>query len=323
MKILYGIQGTGNGHITRSTQIISLLQKNHQVDILVSGKQNKLSYILNLKYEFKGFDLLFKKSGKINYLKSFKNFDLQQFYQDLKTVNFKDYDLVISDFEPITAYGAKLNNIKSIGISNQNFIKKKTKNPFKKFFLNFFSPTDINISIDFFPDKNKNVFGPIIDLNLTKNTSQGKFVLVYLSHWNLKDIIDCFKNLELPEEISGFQVFHPDVKSYRYKKNNIVLMPINRTSFVSEFKNCYGVITNSGFSTISEALYLNKKIWSIPIENQFEQKFNAKSLSDKGYYITNKIDQSKLDKWIKLSQPDNSNFNNSAFEIVEFIKSCI
>lgn len=319
MKILYGIQGTGNGHITRSTQIISLLRKEHQVDILISGQQNKLSYILDVKYQFKGFDLLFKKSGKINLLKSVKNFDLSQFYKDLKSIDFKQYDLIISDFEPITAYGAKLNNIKSIGISNQNFIKKKTNNPFKKLFLNFFSPTDINISIHFFQNKAKNVFGPIIDLNLTKNTNEGTYILVYLSHWKINDIIDTLNKIELPEKIYGFQIFHPEVKSYRFKKNNIVLLPINRTSFVNEIKKCYGVITNSGFSTTSEALYLNKKIWSIPIENQFEQKFNAKTLSKKGYFVSNKINQSNFNKWVNHLQPNNPDFQNSANDIVDYI----
>jgi len=319
MKILYGIQGTGNGHITRSTQIISLLQKEHQVDVLISGQQNKLSYILDVKYQFKGFDLLFKKSGKINFLKSVKNFDLNQFYKDLKSVNFKEYDLIVSDFEPITAYGAKMNNIKSIGISNQNFIKKQTNNPFKKLFLNFFSPTDVNISIHFFQNKLKNVFGPIIDLKITKNTTEGNFILVYLAHWKLDDIIDSFKDIELPDHISGFQIFHPEVKSYRFKKNNLVLLPINRTSFVSEIKNCYGVITNSGFSTISEALYLNKKIWSLPIENQFEQKFNAKALSKKGYFVTNKFNKSNFNKWINHSQPNNPDFQNSANDIVDYV----
>ncbi len=39
MKILYGIQCTGNGHLTRSLKVISRLKKlGHNVDILLSGK---------------------------------------------------------------------------------------------------------------------------------------------------------------------------------------------------------------------------------------------------------------------------------------------
>lgn len=36
MKILYAIQGTGNGHVTRAREIVPLLRKNHDIDILIS-----------------------------------------------------------------------------------------------------------------------------------------------------------------------------------------------------------------------------------------------------------------------------------------------
>lgn len=322
MKILYGIQGTGNGHITRSCQIISLLQKNHDVDVLVSGQQNKISNILNIKYNFKGFGFKFKNSGKIDYLKTFLNIDFKQFYEDLKSINFDQYDLIISDFEPVSSYGAKINNIPSIGISNQLFIKKQTKNIFKKFFLNLFSPTKTNLPIDFFENKNKNVFGPIIDNNLTKITKEGDFVLIYMPHWKLEHVSDKLKEFELPKNISHFKIYHPEVKSYKFKKNNIVMMPINRTSFITDLKNCYGIITNAGFSTISESLYLNKKIWSIPLENQFEQKFNAKKINKKGFFVTNKLNKKNFNEWIYHKQP-NIKIENSSTKIVDYINSVL
>jgi uncharacterized protein (TIGR00661 family) len=89
MKILYGVQGTGNGHITRSSQIINLLKKNHQVDVLLSGEQNNLSNILDVKFFFKGFGFKFKKSGKIDYYKTIKEIDFKQFYSDIKSINFR------------------------------------------------------------------------------------------------------------------------------------------------------------------------------------------------------------------------------------------
>ena len=39
MKILYAVQGTGNGHFSRAQDVIPLLKKKAQVDILVSGTQ--------------------------------------------------------------------------------------------------------------------------------------------------------------------------------------------------------------------------------------------------------------------------------------------
>ena len=39
MKILYAIQGTGNGHLSRARDIIPVLQQKGELDILVSGIQ--------------------------------------------------------------------------------------------------------------------------------------------------------------------------------------------------------------------------------------------------------------------------------------------
>ena len=41
MKILYAIQGTGNGHLSRSMDIVPLLKKMGEVDVLVSGTQGE------------------------------------------------------------------------------------------------------------------------------------------------------------------------------------------------------------------------------------------------------------------------------------------
>ena len=42
MKILYAIQGTGNGHISRANEIIPVLERRVTVDILMSGNESSL-----------------------------------------------------------------------------------------------------------------------------------------------------------------------------------------------------------------------------------------------------------------------------------------
>ena len=39
-KILYGLNGTGSGHITRAREILPYLEKKYDVDILISGSNN-------------------------------------------------------------------------------------------------------------------------------------------------------------------------------------------------------------------------------------------------------------------------------------------
>jgi hypothetical protein len=43
MKILFGIQGTGNGHISRAREIVPLLQQYGEVDLIVSGTEAEVS----------------------------------------------------------------------------------------------------------------------------------------------------------------------------------------------------------------------------------------------------------------------------------------
>ena len=51
MKILYGIQSTGNGHISRSAKIVNkLIRKGCEVDILFSGKNSQLAFPFPIKY---------------------------------------------------------------------------------------------------------------------------------------------------------------------------------------------------------------------------------------------------------------------------------
>ena len=55
MKILYGIQGTGNGHLSRGDFIYSLLKKHfNHVDVLISGDNYSLSPKMPIKYKNKG-----------------------------------------------------------------------------------------------------------------------------------------------------------------------------------------------------------------------------------------------------------------------------
>ena len=54
MKILYAIQGTGNGHLSRAKDVIPALQKHADVDILISGIQADIDLSYPVKYRYKG-----------------------------------------------------------------------------------------------------------------------------------------------------------------------------------------------------------------------------------------------------------------------------
>jgi len=59
MRILYAIQGTGNGHISRAKDIIPALKKRAQVDILISSTQAEVELPYKVKYKNKGLGFYF------------------------------------------------------------------------------------------------------------------------------------------------------------------------------------------------------------------------------------------------------------------------
>ena len=63
MRILYGIQLNGNGHITRSLELINQLKaKGHKVDVIASGGNYSIELPDYIK-KFKGLSMYFNKSG--------------------------------------------------------------------------------------------------------------------------------------------------------------------------------------------------------------------------------------------------------------------
>jgi hypothetical protein len=99
------------------------------VDIVVSGNHHQIDIPHEIKYNLKGFSFSYNSDGSINKFKTFLNSDFSTFLKDIK-LNCKDYDRVISDFEPITAWASKIQSCKSFGISNQySFLSKKLPRP--------------------------------------------------------------------------------------------------------------------------------------------------------------------------------------------------
>lgn len=317
MKILYGIQSTGNGHLTRSLKIINKLKSlGHQVDILLSGKNSSLEFPFQVKYRFKGFTFFTTKDGEIDYLKTIFSFDLIDFIKHIRT-NLKEYDKVITDFEPITAWACKLQGKPCYGISNQySFISKKTpregKDLLGESILKWLAPVETPIGLHYKQYDNF-IYKPIINdeiINL-KPADAGHYT-VYLPSYALINTIE-----ELTSYNNKFHIFHSDIKTvYRFK--NCIIYPIDKMSFVDSFRNSHGIITNAGFQTSSEALYMGKKLMVIPVKGQYEQECNAKALSDLGV-ITGKLDDVEL--FLNSDKIEFDKWNDPTDQILEIILS--
>lgn len=285
MKILYGIQLTGNGHINRSMKIISKLRSlGHDVEIMTSGGCSDIEF--DSLYTYSGFTFQYK-NGSIDWIKTMLRSRVLRFMKDIFDKN-RNWDLVISDFEPVSAWKAKVFKIKSISISNQNTpILLRTRGGLSKFFMRFFCPTDFRLGFDY--TSSKNVYFPIIDDGIVNKKDTGR-VVVYLPYLNQKEV---FETLNL----TGLE-FVLFTNSNLESNNLIEVSKISKISFQNNLSDCSGVITHCGFSTTSEALILGKKLWAIPIKSQWEQKLNSLKLKKLGIY-TGDLSVNNFNNWQK------------------------
>jgi len=318
MKILYGIQQTGNGHITRSIRMIDALRsKGFEIDIITSGHNSQIDLPFKVKSTFKGLTLRYTKNGNVSWLNTCLKSNIPKLIAD-SFYDVSDYDLVISDFEPVSAWAAKISNKPCVGLGNQysiryNEVPKVEGDNVSDFFLKNFAPCDLPIGIHYEQFSNL-IFQPIISGDLIDKKIRDKnFYLIYLP--NVKDdlivnVISKFKDIK-------FKVYTKIVND-NLKLKNITFKKIDRESFCKDLLNCSGIITASGFSTTSEALYLGKKLWSIPIKKHYEQLSNSASLKKLGVYSED-FTKDNLSEWLSLDNQINYKWEDPTEKIIEKI----
>ena len=167
MKILYAIQGTGNGHLARAEDIIPLLKQYGDLDLFVSGAQADIKLSYPVKYKSKGLSFYFGKRGGIDFLKTFSNNSSKEVYKEIKKFPVEKYDLVINDFEPISAWACKRREVPCVALSHQSALlspkvpRPKKIDPVGEWVLHNYAPVDKHVSFHF-ESYDKNIFTPVI-----------------------------------------------------------------------------------------------------------------------------------------------------------------
>lgn len=322
MKILYAIQGTGNGHISRAVQLHPYLKKYGEVDYFLSGSNAQLNTSLPIKYRSKGLSLFYKKTGGLDYLKIMKSFSFKIF-KDAKRLPVEQYDVVINDFEFVTSLACKLKNKPSIHFGHQaSFQSKKTPrsktfNPIGNLILDSFVQSDKYVGLHF-KQFDEHVYNPIIkDEIVNAIPINDGHITVYLPQYS----IDFLEPYFLAHPDFHFEVFTKEVNQIACKKN-ICYFPINNNGFTQSMIRCYGIITAGGFETPAEAMYLNKKVMSIPIIDHFEQESNAVALKNLGIKVLDKIDEEfkeHFNHWVKEMHPIKLELQHSTEELVDLL----
>jgi len=312
MKILYAIQGTGNGHISRARDIIPHLQDFCQCDILVSGTQSDVRLGYPVKYRFKGLSFVFGRSGGVDIWKTLIRADFFRLFREISQVPVEDYDLIINDFEPVSAWACKRKNVQCISLSHQGALKsRKVPLPERsdflgKWILENYAPSAMNFGFHFKP-YDEHIYTPVIRQQVRESlVEELDHYTVYLPSYDDKHLVQLLSRFESTQ----WHVFSKHSKK-SYRTGNIVIKPIENNSFVEDMAKSQGVLCGAGFETPAEALFLKKKVMVIPMHGQYEQQCNAAALKEMGIpviYDLNTKNTNIIKAWIESGKKIEVNY---------------
>jgi uncharacterized protein (TIGR00661 family) len=323
MNILYAIQGTGNGHLSRAMDVIPCLQRYGNVDILVSGTQGDLSLPFPLKYKLRGLSFIFGKSGGVDLWKTCLKSNIRTLIKEINALPVEKYDLVINDFEPVSAWACYMKNLPCIGLSHQATVladdapKAEHNDIMGKLILKNYAPNTVHYGFHFQAYGN-NIFTPVIRQQVRDQHVENKgHYTVYLPSYDDKKLI---------AKLSQFKNVKWDVFSKHNRKQilskNVTVQPIHNEKFILSMAQSEGVLCGAGFETPAEALFMKKKLLVIPMKNQYEQQLNAAALKVMGVPViknlSNRYDM-VINNWIHYGRTVDVNYPDITREIIDQI----
>lgn len=323
MKIFYAVQATGNGHIARAIELLPFLQQYGEVDVFLSGTNSNLKATLPVKYRSKGVCLFYGNSGGLDYLKMMRAFSPVRVWKEARALPVEKYDVVINDFECITALACKMKGVSSINFGHQaSFKSANTPRPAKKdligeLILNQYAKADqyVGLHFDRYDDF---VFSPVLKQQvLSAQPVNEGHITVYLSHYSDAVVAQSLRQVNDVR----FEVFSKKVKS-KTTDGNITFLPVDNETFTGSMIRSQGVITGAGFETPAEALYLQKKLLCLPIKGQYEQLCNAAALEKFNVPVINSIDSQfagHVQQWLNGPAQLPLHISHSTYEIVQHV----
>jgi uncharacterized protein (TIGR00661 family) len=323
MKILYAIQGTGNGHLSRARDIVPLLQKKGSVDVLLSGIQADVKVPFEIKYRFKGLSFVFGKNGGVDIVSTYLKMDTKELLKDISQIPIEQYDIIFNDFEPVTAWACKQKGLQCISLSHQcavlskNAPKPDKKDPLGKAVLKYYAPTTAQYGFHF-SEFGKNIFTPVIRKEVRDiKVKNERYYTVYLPAYDDERIVKHLKKFKSAE----WQVFSKHNKK-SFTDGNVTIQPIDNELFLKSMANCKGVLCGAGFETPAEALFLGKKLLVIPMKTQYEQQCNAAALKKMGVPVMKSLKKKNypiIKEWLEYGKTISVDYPDITEQILDTI----
>ncbi len=201
-------------------------------------------------------------------------------------------DVIINFFEPLTGLYAFLHRKRPpvVAIAHQfmtghpDYIRvpdMRLQQWVMKCFVALVGSASTRLALSFYeakdlPDKKTTVCPPILRRQIFElhSNPDGKFVLAYLlNHGYAEQIIQWHRSN--PETVLHCFYDKPDAPAeFRYDET-LTFHRLDGEKFLRMMADCKYVACTAGFESVSEAAYLGKPLFLMPVENHVEQKINA------------------------------------------------
>jgi uncharacterized protein (TIGR00661 family) len=321
MKIFYGVQGTGNGHITRARVMAKELRAaGIDVHFQFTGRPADKYFDMEVfnGYESRTGLTFHTEKGQVSYFKTALDAKPITFIKDMKSLDLSGYDLVISDFEPVTAWAAKNQKKPVLGIGHQyafnHKIPREGSDPIADQVMKYFAPADVGVGLHWH-HFGQPILPPIIDTPETPKSIIKNKIIVYLPFEDQNEVIRLlspFKNFD-------FHVYSPEPVPSTF--NHIICNPLSRDGFQKDLYDSAGIISNAGFELASESLQMGKKILAKPLHAQMEQISNAAALHQLGYgHVMHDMDMAVIEHWLHDDHAVHITYPNIAKVLVQWIQ---
>lgn len=323
MKILYGVQGTGNGHITRARVMAKAFAKRTdvQVDYLFSGRSQDKYFDMQVfgDYQCRQGLTFMHRHGAIDRWQTLRRARPVQLLRDIRRLDLSTYDLVLNDFEPVSAWAARNQQRPCISISHQasftHDVPKQGDGLADRLLMKYFAPAGIHLGVHWYHFGHA-IMPPFVEDEPTQSET-GKDILVYLP---FEDLTDIAALLDPISEVN-FICFHPELKK-AYRQGHIDWRRPCKESFHQILQQAAGVIANGGFELSSECLKLGKKLLLKPLQGQFEQLSNVLTLEKLGLCQSMTVlDSEEVESWLEMAAAEPIGFPSDPQLLINWLLS--
>jgi len=291
MRVLYGVTGEGMGHAMRSRVIASHLQeRGHDVKIVASGRACEyLRRYFDDVLPIRGLAIAYK-AAEVARLRTLAGIGrtarpalreaLALYRRQLAAFQ---PDACVTDFDSFSHLFGLVFDRPVISIDHQHVITRcshdrdiieRRRLAVARAIVRAKLPGCAHYIVTsfYFPQVKSartTLVGPILRPEVLELApSEGDHVLVYQTGIAPGELVEALQRV-------------PGVRFVVFDRNgggrtgNVDVRPFDERAFLDHLAAARAVICNGGFTTMSEALFLGKRVLSIPLRGQGEQELNA------------------------------------------------